>query len=108
MPAVVKKSINSGTMNTQRIDLALKTWSCDIISPMPENVGVVVKSSRNYQLRFMLHQKLSHSDWFRRVTRLIIGKKNALNSSVGGFSLHNMTLRYFRKSGPGVSESNVS
>ena len=33
-PAEVNKSINLGTINPQRIDLALKRQSCDVISPM--------------------------------------------------------------------------
>ena len=33
-PALVKMSINFGTTNAQRIYLALKVRSCDIISPM--------------------------------------------------------------------------
>ena len=32
--AVENMSINLGTTNAQRIDLALKIWSCGVISPM--------------------------------------------------------------------------
>ena len=33
-PALVNKSIHLGNTNTQRIDLAFKEQSCDVISPM--------------------------------------------------------------------------
>ena len=33
-PSLVSKSINFGTTNAQKIDLALKVRSCQVISPM--------------------------------------------------------------------------